>query len=230
MKTDSISGLLKATQLALSGLTEDKELQKQMSTYGFTSKKTQEGQNILGRVQAVTSTREQKAMAMRRLSSQITQDGKTVLNAFRDHASIARAAFRQDPLALRELKISKLNQGTWSWVQQALDFYEQTPLHMAKLQQFGAVPEAFQQNQAAAQALFAMRARRLNQKGKAEHHTQEKHQAIRELRAWYGDFRRLARVAFRESPQLLETFGIVVRSKPRKRKPAAEVPVNEEQA
>ena len=221
MDTTSITNLLEASQLALRGLSEDRELQKQMSAYGFTPKRTQEGQGLVGRVQLIGNTRQQSAMTMRRLSQQITQDGKTVLNAFRDHAAIARAAFRQDPLVLEELKINKIQQGKWAWVQQALDFYEQTPLHLAKLQQYGATPESLQQNQAAAQALFDLRAQRLNQKGKAEHGTQERNQAIRELRVWYSDFLRLARVAFHEKPQLLETFGIVVRSAPRKRKPTA---------
>ena len=172
-------------------------------------------------MQLIGNTREERAMTMRHLSQQITQDGKTVLNAFRDHIAIARAAFRQEPLMLQELKIDKAQQGRWAWVQQALNFYEQTPRHLAKLQQYGATPESLQQNQAAAQALFDLRAQRLNQKGKAEHGTQERNQAIRELRVWYSDFRRLARVAFHEKPQLLETFGIVVRSAPRKRKPTA---------
>ena len=222
MNTRAVSKLLDASQLALRGLSEDRELQKQMSAYGFTPKRTQEGQGLVGRVQLIGNTRQQSAMTMRRLSQQIKQDGQTVLNAFRDHAAIARAAFRQDPLVLEELKISKIQQGKWAWVQQALDFYEQTPLHLAKLQQYGATPEGLQQNQAAAQALFDLRTQRLNQKGKAEHSTQEKSQAIRELRIWYSDFLRLARVAFREKPQLLETFGIVVPAKPRRRKPTAD--------
>ena len=221
MNTRAVSKLLDAAQLALRGLSEDRELQKQMSAYGFTPKRTQEGQGLVGRVQLIGNTRQQSAMTMRRLSQQIKQDGQTVLNAFRDHAAIARAAFRQDPLVLEELKISKIQQGKWAWVQQALDFYEQTPLHLAKLKQYGATSEGSQQNQAAAQALFDLRTQRLNQKGKAEHSTQEKSQAIRELRVWYSDFLRLARVAFREKPQLLEAFGIVVPAKPRRRKPTA---------
>lgn len=225
MNTTSITTLLKATALAIRGLSEDKDLQNQMSIFGFTSKQTQDGKKILGRVQLTASTREENTNTIRRLSHQIVQDGKATMNVFRDHAAIARAAFRQEPLVLQELKINKLDQGQWGWVQQALDFYELAPKHMTQLQKFGATPETFQQNQAAAQALFDMRAQRLNRKGKAEHNTQERNEAIRELRTWYSDFRRLARVAFRKSPQLLETFGIVVSAKPRKRKAAVKAPV-----
>ncbi len=228
MKINSITKLLDASQLALKGLSEDKELQKQMSAYGFTPKRTQEGQGLVGRVQLIGNNREERAMTMRHLSQQITQDGETVLNAFRDHTAIARAAFRQEPLVLKELKIDKARQGKWTWVKQALDFYAQTPRHLARLQQYGASPEDLQQNQAAAQALFDLRAKRLNQKGKAEHGTQERNQVIKELRTWYSDFLRLARVAFHEKPQLLETFGIVVRSTPRKRKPTSEATVADE--
>ena len=93
---------------------------------------------------------------------------------------------------------------------------------MAHMQKFGATPEAFGQNEAAVQALLDLKAQRRERKGRVEDSTQQRNQQIKELRAWYGDFRRLARVAFKENPQLLETFGIVVPSGPRKRKTVTE--------
>ena len=224
MKTSSIKGLIEAAGLVILHLSQNKDLQRVMSAFGFTLQRVQVGKKLLDDVRQTGSNRKQGTDEARRLSHQINQEGKATLQTFRDHVAIARAAFRQEPLALRELKVTTLTSNKWDGVQQALEFYEQAPKHMTQLQKFGAVPEAFQQNEAAVQALLALKAQRLDRKGKTESNTQQRNQKIKELRDWYGDFRRLARVAFKNDLQLLETFGIVVPSKPRKRKPVVKAP------
>lgn len=224
MKISTIKALLEAAGLVILHLSQNKALQKAMGAFGFTPQRVQVGQKLLDDVRQVGSTRTQETDEARRISHQINQEGKVTLQIFRDHVAIARAAFRQEPLALQELKITRLDSNKWGGVQQALEFYEQAPKHMTQLQKFGATPEAFGQNQAAVQALLALKAQRLDRKGKVESNTQRRDQKIKELRAWYSDFLRLARVAFKEDPQLLETFGIVVPSKPRKRKRVVKAP------
>lgn len=41
-------------------------------------------------------------------------------------------------------------------------------------------------------------------------------QAIKELSAWYGDFPKLARIAFKDNPQVLESFGMVMSTQQKK--------------
>ena len=218
MKTSSIKGLIEAVGLVVLHLSQNKALQKAMSAVGFTPQRVQVGKKLLDDVHQTGSDRKQDADEARRMSHQINQEGKATLQTFRDHVAIARVAFRQEPLAMQEMKVATLTSNKWDGVQQAREFYEQAPKHMAQLQKFGAIPEAFQQNEAAVQALLALKAQRLDRKGKTESSTQRRNQKIKELRDWYGDFRRLARVAFKNDLQLLETFGIVVPSTPRKRK------------
>ncbi len=226
MNTSSIKALIEAAGLVILHLSQNKDLQKIMSAVGFTPQSVRVGKKLLDEVNQTGSVRKQGADEARRLSHQINKEGKATLQTFRDHVAIARAAFRQEPLALQELKIATLASNKWDGVQQAREFYEQAPQHMTQLQKFGATPEAFQQNEAAVQALLALKAQRLDRKGKTESTTQRRNQKIKELREWYGDFRRLARVAFKNDLQLLETFGIVVPSTPRrrKRKPVAKAP------
>ncbi len=224
MKTSSIKALIEAAGLVVLHLSQNKTLQKAMNAVGFTPQRVQVGKKLLNDVHQTGSDRKQDADEARRLSQQINQEGKTTLRTFRDHVAIARVAFRQEPLALREMKVATLTSNKWDGVQQAREFYEQAPKHMAQLQKFGAIPEAFQQNEAAVQALLALKAQRLDRKGKTESGTQRRNQKIKELRDWYGDFRRLARVAFKNDLQLLETFGIVVPSTPRKRKRNVKAP------
>jgi hypothetical protein len=93
---------------------------------------------------------------------------------------------------------------------------------MERLQQFGGTPENFAQNQAAIEAVLTLQALRLDKKADAESSTQQKNEAVKELRAWYGEFRKLARIAFKKNPQALESFGILVLSGPKKCKPKGE--------
>ena len=220
MKTKTIPSLIEAVQLAIRNTSENREIQQKMSGYGYTPKRMQEGKALLAKVQLMNDTQQQHYTHARTMSQQIRQESDTALEVFREHVAIAKTAFRKEPLVIQELKIKKISNRRWGWVQQAINFYHQADAYLPQLQQYGAAPEAFQQNQAAAQALLALKAQRLKKKGDAENSTQAKAQAIRELRAWYGEFRKIARIAFQETPQILETFGVVVLSPSRKRKKA----------
>jgi hypothetical protein len=92
---------------------------------------------------------------------------------------------------------------------------------MDRLLQFGATQAAFDQSRAAIEALVTLRNRRMQKKGEAEDSTEQKTEAIKELKVWYSEFRKLARMAFKKNPQVLETFGMVVPSAKRKKKEEA---------
>ncbi len=222
MKTTSILTLLEATHLAIFNTTEHDEIQKQMSAYGFTPKRMQEGKVKMEYVRLLDDTQTQHYDRVREMMLQIEQDSDTMLDVFRGHVSIAKSAFRKEKHVLKALKINKISSSKWTGAQQAIYFYGKAPIYMERLQQFGATEESFAQNKAAAEALLALKAQRLKKKGDAEHSTLARDQAVKELRTWYGEFRKLARLAFSETPQKLETFGIVVRTTRRKRKAATD--------
>lgn len=223
MKSSSISQLFEAVQVAVYNLLENKDLQNKMNGYGLTPKRVQEGNTLLENARLLHSTQSDHYDHARRMSLQIEQDSSTVLDIFKGHVTIARSAFRKEPHVLQELHIKRIATGRWALTQQAIAFYTKAPQYMDKLVQFGATPESFDQNQAAAEALLALKAQRLKKKGDAENSTQQKLQSIKALRAWYGEFRKLARIAFQDTPQVLETFGMVVPSTKKKRKETSQV-------
>lgn len=222
METSSINQLFSAVQSVIFHLSDKKEYQQTMSAYGLTQKRIQEGSTLLQTARQLHTTQTDHYDIARRISSQLEADRKTALDAFKGHVTIARSAFRKDPLALKELKVNKLFHNRWAWTQQALDFYEKAPAYMSTLVQFGATQEAFEQNKAAVEALQVLKDRRMQKKGEAEDSTQQKKEAMKALREWYGEFRKLARIAFRKNPQVLETFGMVVPSAPKKRNATSE--------
>ncbi len=217
MKTSSIDQLFDAVNLVVYNLSEHPELQKTMNGVGFNSKRVQDGNALLQGAQQFQDSQESHYNESRRLSLQISKDSDAMLDTFKEHIAIARTTFRKAPHMLQELKINRLASSQWKLTRQAIDFYGIAPQYMEQLQQYGAIPEAFEQNKAAAEALLALKARRLKTKGDAENTTQMKNQSLKELRAWYGEFRKLARIAFKDTPQALETFGIVVSATKRKK-------------
>ncbi len=213
MKKDSksVAQLYKSVSLVIYHLI-DEELQKRMSAYGFTPKRVKEGKDLFEIATLMDDTQDQHYNQARRISYQIEQDNETAQEVFRDHVAIAKSAFRKEPLVIQELKITRVSSKTWIWTMQAMVFYAKASMYMERLQQFGATQEAFDQNRAAVEALLELDMQRIKKKGEAENSTQEKDQAIKDLRAWYGEFRKLARMAFRDKPQMLEIFGIAVPS------------------
>lgn len=193
-----------------------------MAAYGFTPKRIQQGQSLLNHTLLLDSAKDQHYDDARRMSLQIEKDIHATCEVFKDHIAIAKAVFRKEPHVVQDLKIKKISGGRWACIRQAIVFYNKAPMYMERLQQYGIIQESFQQNKAAAEALLALKAQRLKKKGDAENSTQVKDKAVRELRAWYGEFRKLARIAFQDTPQTLETFGIVVPSSKRKRKEVSE--------
>jgi hypothetical protein len=223
MKISTIDQLIEAVELVILHLTENKDLQDSMSAYGLTLKRVQAGDALLKNVLQMHTTQEDHYTVARGMSRQIEEDSDAALDVFKGHIAIARSAFRKEPHILKELKINKIKAARWALTLQAKAFYTKAPAYMDTLLQFGATQASFDQNKASIKALLTLKARRRKKKGDAEDSTQQKNEAIKELKEWYSEFRRLARMAFKKNPQVLETFGMVVLSGPKKRKDTAEV-------
>lgn len=211
MKVRTVIQLLEAVRLAIVNTLANKELQQKLTPYGFTPKRMKEGKALLERVQLLEKVQRQHYISSRQLSEQIKQDTEVARDQFREHIAVARTAYRKEPLVIQELGVQRMATTKLGWIEQAKKFYEQAPQYAERLQQYGAPAALLQQNYAAVNALEALQAQRFLSKGNAEDSTQEKAQALRALRAWYGEFRKIARIAFQNNPQFLETFGIVTK-------------------
>ncbi len=57
-----------------------------------------------------------------------------------------------------------------------------------------------------------MKDQRLKKKADAENTTQTRNESLKALRKWLTEFHAAARLAFKDNPQMLEAFGIKVKS------------------
>jgi hypothetical protein len=212
MKIQSQATVLEAAQLIITNVRKEPTLQKQLTPYGFTPKRMQEGTELFTAAQLHQQTQINHYDQKYAIAHQLDHDFKTVCATLKDHVQVVRTIFRNDPTTLHTFKVNRLATGKWACIQQAIYFYGQLQNYVAALKPFGITTEVIAQSLAAAEAVLEMKSDRTRTKGMAEDSTQEKQRAFQALRAWVMDFRRTARLAFQGNPQMLEVFGIRVRS------------------
>lgn len=211
MKIHSLDRLREVSSLSVNNTLKDPEAQQKMTQYGFSPRRMKEGKTLLQQLEQQCRTQEQHYEAHWELAHRMDNELRSTRAVFVAHVEVARFAFRNEPAILRKLAIRRLATNRWAWVKQAQSFYTKVTEHTAAMETHGVKSEELAQAQASLQAIAALREDLTRRKGDAEDATQRKQQADKELRAWLSEFRTVARMAFKETPQKLEAFGIRVR-------------------
>ena len=213
MKSLSMDALFEIMRKILLNLQEDALLQQKMNGYGFPAERIQEGHTLLLNAQQLHEMKDDQYHEWLDMSKQVQEDRAAALETFIDHVKVARVAFRKQPAILRRLKINRINQNkVGEWTVQAHRFYTLVASNAPTMKKHGVLPEELQQAKAGIEALLAMQNRSSRIKGVAESATQERNASLDALSAWHVEFRAAARLAFKNTPQKLEAFGMKVPS------------------
>lgn len=211
MKVRAIDDLLKVSSLSVNNTLASKEAQQALAKYGFTPQQMKEGKGLLTNCTEQCHAQEQYYQTQWKLNHRVKNELETTRAQFVEHVRVARFVFRKDAVMLHQLNVQRLERTEAGWLKQANAFYAHITPHVARLAPQGVTPEELAQAQASLQAIVELREALARTKGDAEDATQRKVQAQRELQAWLSEFRKVARLAFKKSPQKLEAFGIRVR-------------------
>lgn len=212
MRISRDQDLVKAARLAINNGQRDAEAQALLLKHDFGPEQWQTGRQLTERVEHIIRHRQGQQEARWGLSQQIDASVHTLIEGLKEHAQVARLAFRHDPVLLHALAVDRIAPRRWEAVDQAAHFYGYLDRHKVSLQAFGLNPKQVKQIIADIGTLLDQQEERVHRTGRAQHSTQEKKAAVAALRTWLLDFRDVARVAFRRQPQLREIFGIRVRS------------------
>ncbi len=210
LRTDE--GALEIAELTLSILAQDKEVLQLMEAHGYKTEQTKKGKSLLDK--AIASRRQKDACydTQWELGQQVNAQQTAVQAQFREHAKVARTAYRSEPNIVHLLRIELLEKNGWDGIRQAAYFYHKLQERKLSLQSFGVSDKDIQQATTDITNLMVLKQSRLRQKGKSEDCTQAKNAAFSELRSWIREVRSTARFAFKKNPQMLEAFGVVVRA------------------
>ena len=145
---------------------------------------------------------------------------KTRLEAARElhaeHVAFAKPALDEHPGMLAQLRLDEPRKRTQAgFIDQAGHFYTRalaTPEIGALLDEVGLTTEKLEAGQAAVRAAAAARGRRVGEKGEAQDATHGRDKEVEALEEWIARYRKLAKAAFTDRPELLERLGFKVRS------------------
>lgn len=212
MKLNTDHKVLEAAQLALSTVALEESVRLAMENYGLSPERKQKGQSLIDKALACQRKQQTLYDAQWSLSQQLNAQLGAMEAQFKEHAWVARSAFRKQPDILHALKIKRFADHGWPIVRQATYFYARIAEMELNFQPFGISRKELEQATAWVKEVVRMKEERTRRKGMAESCTQEKKAAFKALRLWVMEFRAIARLTFRDNPQMLEMFGILVPS------------------
>lgn len=190
------------------------KVKQQMEKYGYTAARILEGQALLDQVTQWQAEKENCYSQRNALKRRLEGDTKALKTRYMEHLTVARFVFRNDAYMQAQLQLTGTRKSDWAgWTTQVLSFYNRLEVEGTNLmKKHGTRPEEVAQGKAMIDALIATYQQKKSNAGDAQSSTQKRNEVFRSLSRWVSDFKKVARVALQDDPQLLETLGIVVPS------------------
>lgn len=212
MKLNKDENILEAARLAISYIENEAPIRQKMETFGFTPQFFQAGKGLLGDAMSARQQKDRCYNIQWELRHQISEQLEAVQDQFDEHRRVARIAFRKQPAVLNTLRIERIEPKGWPRVRQASYFYQQVQRQKLSLEGYTISAKVLQRATAETHGLLSLRQERIRRKALAESSTEAKNRAFEALRQWVIECRSIARLALKDTPQLMEGFGVMVRS------------------
>jgi hypothetical protein len=212
----SVAVQLNAAQVRLCNSASDAEIQGLVGAYGFTPQKLAEGQAAYNT--ARTKVNEAVALAgARRQCSEYADKAATVARTtYQGLARVARAVFVRQPGVLQRMGLTgPMPRALPAFSKAAFTLFNTTNYTEAmrtKLAAHGYTDSKLSTERSKLEDFDLALRQAKTAKGAAQQATKDQEQALQALREWVAMYGKVARVALRERPQLLEKIGILSRS------------------
>lgn len=212
----SIWQQLAAAQTAINNTLSDAEIQGMVAQYGYPAEKLSEGKRLYD--SAFTAVNAQVAVAGGQY--QATADLKAreaaARSAYQELAQVARAAFLREPDRLAALGLrGTAPKATAHFIAQAGGAFQNAmslPDVKAVLAAYGLNDGKLQDGKAKIDAYARANEAQEAAKGSAQQATQNQDAALAAMNQWTAHYIKIARVALRDKPQLLEKIGVSART------------------
>lgn len=141
----------------------------------------------------------------------------SIISEYRDHVVLARVALGYNKGEMEKLQLNgQRKKSKTGLINQAKCFYinalSSTEVRVS-LAKKGITEEELITTKSKIDGLDSMQADKYDKKGAAESATQLRNNVIDELMEWYSGFKKIARVALKNKPQMLEILGISVKNR-----------------
>ena len=212
---NAISERLTFANIAISNALSDSQIGILLGEYGYQTQKLSEGKVLCEAADAavkrqVANHGDQKDSTARVLSAE-----KTARTAYQNLAQVARAAFARDKAKLAVLGLDNpMPKSLPLFITMATALFDNAS-HTAEitdiLASYGYTVEKLSKERGKIVELTAANQAQESAKGAAQQATYEQNKAMEAIDYWMSAFVKVAKVALREQPQLLEKLGILKR-------------------
>ncbi len=214
----SIAEFLNSAQLVINNTLGNPSILAAVSLYGYTEAKIREGQGLLEQALAAQQKRQTEYAEQLEASAEFETSWQTGKQVYMRHLKIARLIFKDDVNAIVALQLNgERKQSLSGWLLQANTFYLQalaSAAIQAKFAEFNITVDVLQAAHAQIQAIEATNQKHQSERAEAQEATRHRDQTLDILNDWLTIYLPIAEMALEEQPQLAESLGILVRSKP----------------
>ena len=210
----TIEARLLRAHLVASNTAKHPKVKKQLELFGYPAARMQELQDLIAQAEAFKDDKKDFYSQKRSLAKQMAVAVEELKTLYKEHLTVARFAFRNDTYLQGQLELKGSRKSDWAgWLEQVSDFYSKAEaLALPALKKQGITADEIAQGKAMAQALMAQYEERKSNKGAAQSSTKKRDEVLKAIDQWVSNFKKVAKVALQDDPQLLEVLGIVVPS------------------
>jgi len=202
----TIADQLNAAQLAVTNSLADPEIKSRVAAYGYTAEKLLEGRALFDAARAAVSAQESAAGAQQAATQTLAAAKAEAHDAYQSLAKVARAV--SDPASLAGLGLTGLMPAATAAFLTAAGTLFDNAGALPALAQYGYDSTKLAAERARVEACAAADRAQEAAKGAAQQATRDQDAALRALNKWMAQYVKIARVALRETPQLLVNLGV----------------------
>lgn len=206
----SIADQLNAAQLAIKNSQADEEIQGLVSGFGYDARSLEVGCGLYERAQAAVQAQKLAASTQQGATLLLLEAKKTATDAYQALAKVARATCDSSQLTALGLS-GKMPADTAGFLAAGYTLFDNAA-RLERLSSFGYTTERLTAERGKITAYDLTNQKQEATKGAAQQATREQEAALRALNEWVAQYLKIAKVALREKPELLEKLGIAART------------------
>lgn len=211
-----IEQLLNACQIAFTNAKNEPDLQAVLAPFGYTPERLDAGLALLATARDLYAQQQTEYAESYTATATLKEKAAAARAAYMRHVTLARVAFKRGTAGYNKLGLAGDRRDELpGWMAQARHFYRNLLAEAALLTKMSTLTldqPAAEAAQAALDEVEAAQAAQVKESGEAQTATQQRDEAVAELRGYKSDFDRIAEVATAGQPQLREKLGLLERS------------------
>jgi hypothetical protein len=213
---ESIDEFIANSKLLTNNSLNDETIKQAVALFGYDENKLTGAQNLIASVTGLHELQIKEYGDQYQAQDEFQIKRKDAHTSYMDLLTIARIALSNNVGAQQSLGLNQARKKSYSgWLGQALQFFNNlisNPDYTSAMEIYGQTIEKIQMTKKGISDTQSFSEKHKIEKGEAQQATQARDAKIDELNQWVSDYKKIARIALKSKPQLLEKLGILERS------------------